>query len=371
MCVVSLGLSRLSFGGWRAVLGALLIAAGADLFGASSVSVVPPDGAPLKSTIGFSFNEKTRQAASGIACATGRARRRCLVVFDEGVKAQFANLGARSLDAAGKPFALAMTDGELDAEGATTDGKYFYVIGSHSVKRKSCEPNAASRNLIRFRARWTSPAAASRRDGELGLQVDGLQQTDGLWKLIMGDPYLARHADGCLGSGEGGTSDQMQRRPGINIEGIAAMEGRLYLGFRGPSKEGVVPVYSVEASALFEKTDAKPELYKLEVGTGLGIRDMVAGKSAMLLLLGPDDHDPVGTSKWLVAEWKHTDRTAVLIRPRVLAALDLTSVRYSGCFKELKPEAISIMRETKKQYRIVVLSDGVCDGGALIFNVPR
>lgn len=359
--------------GWRAALGALAIAASHALCAApASVPIVRPDGTPLKSSRGFSFDKDTRRASSGIACVADKTRQRCLVVFDEGRMAQFATLGADSLEPEGTPVALVTSQGELDAEGAATDGEYFYVVGSHSVKRKDCKSNAASRHLVRFKAAWTAPAASSPQGSQPSLTADRLQQTGGLWELMKRDPYLGQHADGCLGAEAGGTREQQQRRPGLDIEGIATKSGRLYLGFRGPTRKGVVPVYSVDASALFDGTAARPQLSMLDVGSGLGIRDMVAGKSALLLLLGPDDHEPVGESKWRVAEWKDGNAQALHIRPRVLAELDLKDIDFgSRCFKELKPEAMAILEETADRYRIVVLSDGVCDGGAVIFNVPR
>ena len=298
-------------------------------------------------------------------------RQRCLVVFDEGVKAQFANLTAGGIEPEGDPFTLVASTGELDAEGATMDGEYFYVVGSHSVKRKNCDSNEASRSLVRFKATWAVPAASAPQGVPPNLKVEGLKQTGGLWGLISRDPYLSRHADGCLGAGKGGQPKQMQNRPGINIEGIAAVGGRLYVGFRGPSKASVVPVFSFVASALFDGTDAKPKLSKLQVGSHRGIRDMVAGKSAVLLLLGPDDYDPVGDPKWLVAEWKVDDAATSPIVPKLLAVLELPKLGPDPCFKELKTEALSILQETTMGYRIVVLSDGICDGGPLIFNVPK
>ena len=367
MSKARLDLRALSLDLWRACLGALAIAASSGLGAAPlPVPVIRPEGAPLEVSKAFAFDEKTRRSASGIACAAGAMPRMCLVVFDEGVKAQFATLGAHSLAAAGDPIALVGSGGELDAEGASTDGEYFYAIGSHSVKRKDCASNPASRYVVRFKARWT--AAAS---GAPTLAIDALQPTGRLWELMTRDPYLGRHVDGCLGAGQGGRLQQMARRPGLNIEGIAVMGGRLYVGFRGPSEAGVVPVYSVEAAALFDGTDPKPKLAKLRVGSRQGIRDMVAADGAMLLLIGPDDHDPAGAPKWHVAEWRGGGASASTVQPRVLATLDLRDLSFGGCFKELKPEALAIVELSASGYKIVVLSDGVCDGGPLIFNVPR
>lgn len=356
-----------SFAGWRVALGALAAAASCTLSAAPSLSpVVRPEGAPLKSSNPFALGDKARRAVSGIACGSDGSIQNCLVVVDEGGKAQFATLGMDSLEPAGQPIALLASGRELDAEGAATDGQYFYVVGSHSVKRKGCTSNPASRHLVRFKATWTASQGDLPR-----LKVDGLQDSDKLWSLMQRDAYLGRHIDGCLGSGTGGRPEQMRRRPGLNIEGIAVQEGRLYVGFRGPSEAGMVPVYSVEASALFDGSDAKPRLERLQVGRRVGIRDMVAGANTILLLLGPDDHDVIGPARWWVAEWKPSEAARPPNRPRMLAELDLSNAQFETCVDAVKPEALSIIETTANAYRIVVLSDGVCDGGALLFNVPR
>ena len=41
------------------------------------------------------------------------------------------------------------------------------------------------------------------------------------------------------------------------------------------------------------------------------------------------------------------------------------------CDKELKPEALTLLEETADQYRLLILSDGMCDGGPLAFKIPR
>ncbi len=209
----------------------------------------PAPGSP------FDFDRKTRKSLSGIACDTLLGGRRCLAVFDEGVEAQFATLGLVGLEPIGAPIELGLAGQELDAEGATTDGTYFYVVGSHAVKRKNCKSNPASRQLIRFKA---DPAihASSANASAPPIKIESLQSTAGLWNLLTRDAVLGRHADGCLGSGKGGKSDQLAARPGIDIEGIAVYRGRLYFGFRAPSKAGRIPLYSVDAAAIFSGSDS-------------------------------------------------------------------------------------------------------------------
>jgi len=328
------------------------------------VPVVRPDGPALPVDPPFSFDKKkTRQSASGIACAPSGANSRCLVVFDEGTKAQFAWLGPKRLQPIGPPIDLTGADGEMDAEGAAVSGDVFYVLGSHSVKRESCKPNPASRVLVRFKAQAPNDAPAV---------IESRAKSTRLWDLMLKDPYLRLHAEGCLGDGKGGSAEQLQRRPGINIEGLAVSGGRLYAGFRGPSEDGTAPVFSVDAQALFDGTDAAPALHRLALGPHVGIRDMAAASRSLLLLLGPDDHDAGANARWSVAEWQPAGAAEQNPQPRRLAVLDIRKSDLGGvCSEAIKPEALAILDESTTRYRIVVLSDGVCDGGPLMFDIPR
>lgn len=69
--------------------------------------------------------------------------------------------------------------------------------------------------------------------------------------------------------------------------------------------------------------------------------------------------------------WRQGELAAATVRPRVLATLNLPDLHFPGGFKELKPEAIAILDESNTGYRVFMLSDGVCDGGALVFDPQK
>ncbi len=153
--------------------------------------------------------------------------------------------------------------------------------------------------------------------------------------------------------------------------------GQLHFGFRGPSVDGRVPVLRVEAGPFFEGGDAQPVLTWLRVGAQRGIRDLHAVDGGLLLLVGPDDDEPKGTARWSIAFWDGTAAAGV-VRPRELAVLDLAGVDAAagGCRDEkvpkaVKPEALAVVGGDARHYRVLVLSDGMCDGGPLVFTVPR
>jgi hypothetical protein len=111
-------------------------------------------------------------------------------------------------------------------------------------------------------------------------------------------------------------------------------------------------------------------LTALDLGAGRGIRDIEAVDNGFLLLAGPDDtqaHQSVG---WTLAWWDGKP-SPTPVTPKVLASLDLSKVPLGDCDKEIKPEAITVLKETPSSFEVLLLSDGMCDGGPLAFTVPK
>lgn len=299
---------------------------------------------------------KVRRSLSGIACnknATGE--RICLMAFDEGTQARYATLQANQMVPDPQPLFLRPGTAELDAEAAATDGRYLYVTGSHSAKRGDCSRNPSSRHVVRL----TLDPATGR-----GLPTS-LSHSSRLWDTMTTVPVLKDHVGErhCLGSEPG--------QQGINIEGMAVRGERLYFGFRGPVIEGEAWVLSVNAAALFGDADTTPELNRVALGASRGIRDMVAVDGGFLLLAGPDDGKAHRGIPWTLSWWDGQSSATLAAVPRHLATLDLSAVALRACDTELKPEAITVLEESAQNYRVLVLSDGMCDGGPLTFTVPR
>lgn len=342
---------------------------------------IKPDSGPWDSGAGFHFDlgekklQKTRQSVSGMACNLNAERQRiCLLAFDEGVEARYARLGDKVLSVEAEPLVLRDTSEELDAEGAATDGRYFYVTGSHSAKRGDCASNPGSRHVIRFRL---DPATGHALRSPSGGALVDYADTGRLWSLMQAQPALAAHVGErkCLGSEPPANAPTLTGQQGVNIEGLAVQGGQLYFGFRGPVLDGVASVLAVDADALFSMDAArqpKATMTRLALGQRRGIRDMVAVKTGFLLLAGPDDSPASQSAGWVLAWWdgKAAASTGV-VQPRLLAALDLKDVKLRTCDKELKPEAMTVLEETPAAYKLLVLSDGMCDGGPLSFTVPR
>ena len=321
---------------------------------------IQPHGGLWPVQAGFDFDLgkkkalKTRQSVSGIACTLNtRQERVCLLAFDEGVEARWATLKSETMVAEPAPLPLRANTGELDAEGAATDGRYFYITGSHSAKRNSCESNPHSRHVIRFQRDPATGRALRSADGALV----GYADTGRLWSVMQAQPMLQTFAQDkvCLGADAG-----------VNIEGLAVRDGRLYFGLRSMGA-----VLAVDADALFTPSGTvQATVTPLMLGAGRGIRDMEAVGEGFLLLAGPDDlpaHQGVG---WTLAWWDGLP-SPTPATPKVLASLDVSKVKLRECDKEIKPEALTVLKETPTSFEVLVLSDGMCDGGPLAFTVPK
>jgi hypothetical protein len=327
----------------------------------SAPPLLQPSAGPWSAGTGFEFAlkekkaRKTRRSLSGIACnlnATGENI--CLMAFDEGTQARYATVGRSQLVPDPRAVVLGEGHGELDAEGAATDGRYLYVTGSHSAKRSDCSSNPGSRHVFRL---TIDPVTGRGRP-------ETLSESSRLWALMKTVPVLKDHVGErkCLGATPG--------QQGINIEGLAVRDERLYFGFRGPVIGGETWVLSVNAAALFAEDDPAPLLSRLALAGNQGIRDMVAVKDGFLLLAGPDDGQANQALPLTFSLWDGNSGTA-LATPHTLATLDLSTVALRACDEALKPEALTVLKESTQSYQVLVLSDGMCDGGPLVFDVPR
>lgn len=324
---------------------------------AADETMLRPLGPPLNAAGSYDLSPSTRLSVSGIACDRDQkqSQRKCVIALDEGAEARFAELGTGYYRADSSPIFLNKNGKEVDAEGAAADGTYYYLTGSHSVKREDCADNPASHVVIRFPIAQDAKTANSDR-----AQPAAPLPTDKLWKSLSEIPELGANA--CL-----------KHAKGLNIEGLAVKGDRLFFGLRGPAADGVAFIVSVDKNALFSDsaTDLQLRIKRLEVAPGHGVRDMAAVNDGFLLIIGPDDRKDDKALPSMLALWDGQSS-----KPHILGAFALNDVKLrtnlDGCNdKELKPEAILVREDASDHYAITILFDGMCDGGPLEFLVTR
>jgi len=333
---------------------------------------IAPESGPLDGGMGFSFPSiKTRRALSGIACPASASRERlCLAVFDEGAGARHLTISDQTYVPDNEHVELRGGEIELDAEAAATDGVFYYVAGSHSAKPNDCANNPDSRHVVRFRVDPKSGRALRNARGSLV----GYADTDRLWSIMAATRELQAHVGDsmCLGTEPPKDSPQLTGKRGINIEGLAVRNGRLFFGFRGPAEGGKAHILAVDADGLFGTKDARPMQISIDVGNGRAIRDLLAVSDGVLVLAGPDDDEKNATAGWVVSRWDGQEASGADGQIKTLASLDLSHVKLHSCDHEPRPEALAVMADKPGEpYQALIFSDGLCDGGPLRFTIPR
>ena len=290
---------------------------------------------------------------SGIArCGT-----HVLVASDEGANLQLGNISADGIRyTANVPLVPAGStspgSGEIDMEGVcyAANERAFYVTGSHGVGKKKGDFQLARYGVYRI------PFDAEKG----GVQADAITQSSLL-------PWLDGSAE---------FKDHIRRplqRNGFNIEGIAHADGRLFFGVRGPALAGHGWIIEVEAASLFtaEGSDAKATAHRIPLGVDRGIREIVKIEGGFLLLTGNAGAEP--SKKFRESTARKPD-----------AAFGLVFVPWAGTgplgqpvdvadvsAPDGKAEGLLVLEETARTVQVLVLHDGLEQGGASGYVLER
>ena len=325
---------------------------------------VSPESMTWTITGDFSFEKKpakTRESLSGIACPPPfGSPRRCIAAFDEGIEARYVTVDEGTFGPEADRIVLLAGGKELDAEAAARDGDTVYITGSQSPFRSPCAPRPDSRHVFRFKVDHETGKATLAASGK---PIDLEDDHGNLWKYMNKSDVFDKFVGNkkCLGKPD----------HAVNIEGLAAKGGMLYFGFREPASDHHTYILPVKADELFSSTGIKNAApVKIRVGPGSGIRDMLAVPDGFLLLIGPDD-DNASDTGWSVALWEGSASQD----PKPLARLNLSGVQARPCPASAstarKPEAMAMLEEGSDFYRLLILSDGMCDGGPMSFRITK
>ena len=327
-----------------AIIACLSISAeAAEITAGSETWQVLPDFKMVKNKHG----KYKEPGLSGAACVTGTTH--CLIADDEATFAQFFDIEPGMLKT-GPVIALLpekQTDGkltdEIDAEAVAYANGMYYVTGSHGLSRKKGEFRENSFLVFRFKV---DPAS-----GQPSFAFDdltpapGIQSSAWLRQLILETPQFMGHGE------------QPLDKNGATMEGMMADGADLLFGFRAPSVgEGEAIVLRVGADALFGTEKPVATAMTVKLAAGLGIRDMTATESGVLLLAGPSASEGGLASLWL---W---DKTATA--PARLG--DLPDVATSD-----RAETLLLLAEDKRSFRILILFDKAHNGSPREYTLMK
>ncbi|NKQ73447.1 hypothetical protein C3Y89_24400 [Rhizobium sp. UPM1132] len=320
---------------------------------------------PLPAIGDFDLEKKIRRSLSGVACPVVVDEKHiCLVAFDEGAEARTIAINEAEYEVRKKSIDLGPDNSEMDAEAVAADGAFYYVSGSHADKRDPCEVNERSHRLVRIAYDPATGLPLRKSNGKLKDLEDGFDITK-----VLNDELRGSFGK-CLGSSESG----------FDIEGMAAYDGRLYFGLRGPTAPdetaagggAIAYVFEAGTSPSLVTNDNARDPFRIRVASGRAIRDMASVDGGILLLLGPDDDNrDVG---WSIALWKvdeEADRKTS-VNTIELGPLDLSEAKRTQCDKEVKPEGMAVLTShsegSGEVYRLAIFSDGMCDGGPMVVD---
>ena len=234
---------------------------------------------------------------------------------------------------------------EIDIEGIAAEGDCYYVVGSHGVAKKTGERQAHRYTICRLQADRTTGLAA---------ESGGAVSVASLTSILEIDTTLGPHF-----------GKPLQQR-GVNIEGLAIRQGRLFVGLRNPNLGGYAFVVEVGADDVFAKA-GRPAyaLHKLELGPGLGIRDIVAADKGFLLIAGNAGSEP--SDVYPKAQDYEKNRGYSLFWWDGQGS----GVHEIGAIPDPpgKAEAMAILDETPERATVLILFDGPKQGRPTVYRL--
>jgi len=234
---------------------------------------------------------------------------------------------------------------DLDLESVAIENNMVYVTGSHSrarlIGKKNEKQGGGVGTIQTFPTRdfvIRFPLNEQGRAGKI--------ETISLRKLL--DEHAVLKDFVPLASKENG----------IDIEGIAAKDGLLYFGFRGPVlRSNWVPILVCP----FDAPHGNDVRY-VQLG-GRGIRDLTAVQDGFLILAGP-----VGDSYQAFQIYFWNGKSGLPENGEAGAAIHLCDLPVNG---KGRAEGLGVREEGKKSWNVVIVSDGLPKGDPTEFTLKK
>jgi len=224
---------------------------------------------------------------------------------------------------------------DLDGEAIALSGDHLYVVGSHGCGRNSGRLRTSSLLLVR---------AAIDASGALGAP----QHSYRLAEAFAADPVLAPFFSRAIAEN------------GLNVEGMTIDGGTLIFGLRAPVIDGEALIVSAPASALFGGGAPPLTLRRLRLGPNTGVRELTTLHDGGLLVLAGPAQDQAGDFTLVTFDQSGQERARATL-PTVLAADGSAA----------KAEGLAVLEVTPHQLFVLVVYDGLANGGPRTFRIPR
>lgn len=349
-------------------------------------------------TVRLRFGTDAQDAETHTNLSAVRAEGRCLwVAGDETATVErLVADSANHLASYGHQRSFALADyvdlpgpsgDEADIEGIGRTGGFLWAVGSHSLKRKKIKARHADTKAIKQLAK-----VEDEPNRRIVVRIPVVTDEDGLPGLarevaIDGETRTAAVLGGVGASLTDLLADDDHLGPfleipskdnGFDLEGVAAVEDRLYLGLRGPVLRGWAVVLEVHPYV----DDDDPHVLRLrEIGPdaepyrkhfldldGLGVRDLCPDGDDLLVLSGPsmDLDGPVRIYRWHHAA--STVTPAVVRGDEISRLIDLPYGEGDD-----HPEGLCRLDDVDGRTRLLVVYDSPAahrlDGDAIVADV--
>ncbi len=282
-------------------------------------------------------------------------------------------------------FALASDETELDIEGIARHKEYTWVIGSHSMSRKSMlsldklkEKQRSGDKLSGNynHDRIATVAVEPTREWLYRLEIDnsgsvrrGSIRRGSLRDIFANHPVLGRF------------QNIPSKENGVDIEGLAviadgdAEKTRLFAGLRGPLLRGslavVLNVSANEAKADDGRPILKIKLEKTHYLTlgGRGVRGMSRmenTKGGYLILAGPVGGEP---TSYMLYHWNGEDSVPEIDTPDAMHNVtELCRIPLPEAEPRAKAEGVHFLLEEEGIVKFVIVYDSAVNGAPTVFS---
>jgi hypothetical protein len=237
---------------------------------------------------------------------------------------------------------------QADFEGLSRHGEEYFAVTSHSANREK-QDEGDSRDANARRLTRAGISTCDSRDQLIKFKLgDGekaeVEQRTSLRDYINASPVLSPFAG------------IPNKENGVDIEGIAATDEDLFIGFRGPVlRENFVPVLRLSQDLTHDKVaDGKMLFVNLE---GRAIRDLApAPDDGLYVLAGPNGDEP---QTYAIFAWDGRSQVAGKGEPagKAKRLCELGLHPKDQEFKS-KPEGFTVLEHSKDKLRFLIVFDG-------------
>ena len=304
---------------------------------------------------------------SGVSCLPPNGEKHiCLVIDDQGRLAQAATIEGSKLRGGGKirligkggpPADIAGKEPDvdecsekaakfkdLDGEAVAHYKQYFYVVGSHGCSRNSNKFRASSFIIARVPDEVVVKAAAAdpKTSDDKGPVATSYRLSEALLVAPHVKEFFAR---------------DLMTKNGLNIEGLAVVDGKLYAGLRAPVLKKNAYLIEVDLDALFDASrtiSLGKEVREIELDLeGRGVRDLaVLADGRVLILSGPAQADG---SSYALHSLDPRKKDSDKMEPKLVAILD-------DLPPDSKAEGVHVLAQEPSRLEVVILLDGPKSG---------